>query len=219
MVQYCNENNIEFLVPKELLENFNYVIDNHREEEIMLFEAYPCLFKYLRDNLNKLEPNIREDNILDYITEIGAFSEKYVPDFISSNDLRISEVKLIDQIFFPNRYLSSSLHMLFSKKEFPLLQKIKNYIESKIKADIHYRNQLITLTEKQFEYIFKYHFEFDSISVNIFSDIRYLFSEREQNELTDDQEETIEFFEDFLSDINTNVNKKTDEWKSTKSQF
>ena len=140
MVQYCNENNIEFLVPKELLENFNYVIDNHREEEIMLFEAYPCLFKYLRDNLNKLEPNIREDNILDYITEIGAFSEKYVPDFISSNDLRISEVKLIDQIFFPNRYLSSSLHMLFSKKEFPLLQKIKNYIESKIKADIHYRN-------------------------------------------------------------------------------
>lgn len=218
MVQYCNENNIEFLVPKELLENFNYVIDNHREEEIMLFEAYPCLFKYLRDNLNKLEPNIREDNILDYITEIGAFSEKYVPDFIYSNDIniksRISKVKLIDQIFFPNRYLSSSLHMLFSKKEFPLLQKIKNYIESKIN-----RNFLITLTEKQFEYIFKYHFEFDSISVNIFSDIRYLFSEREQNELTDDQEETIEFFEDFLSDINTNVNKKTDEWKSTKSQF
>jgi hypothetical protein len=218
MVQYCNENNIEFLVPKELIENFNYVIDN-REEEIMLFEAYPCLFKYLRDNLNKLEPNKCEDNILDYITEMGAFSEKYVPDFISSNDLRISEVKLINQIFFPNRYISSSLHMLFSKKEFPLLQKIKNYIESKIKADIHYRNYLITLTEKQFEYIFKYHFEFDSISVNIFSDIRYLFSEREQNELTDDQEETIEFFEDFLSDINTNVNKKTFEWKSTKSQF
>ena len=206
MIQYCNEKNIPFLVPQELKQNFEKVIDQCVEEK-MLFEAYPLLFNYLRENL-------KEDTkqILDYITKERIFSEKDVPEFISPNDIsliKFSGKKLIDQIFFPNRYLSSPLHLLYSKKKFPLLQKIKNHIDSE---PISYKDFLIFLAEKQFEYIFKYHVKIDMVSVNIYSELKYLFNECELDALTKEQNEIMEFFEPILYEIHTNVKNKIKSW-------
>ena len=99
--------------------------------------------------------------------------------------------------------------MLYSKKKFPLLQKIKNHIDSE---PISYKDFLIFLAEKQFEYIFKYHVKIDMVSVNIYSELKYLFNECELDELTKEQNEIMEFFEPILYEIHTNVKNKIKSW-------
>ena len=217
MVEYCNKMNIEFLVPEELINNFTCVVQqpDQKNNTESLFKAYPTLFQYLKENdfRQQINKSQTDQQILDYITKPFTFSEKDIPKFVSSEEINTPEKKLINQIFFPNRNLRTPLHILYSGKKLQLLEDIKSFLLENSDLD----NDL-NLVKKQFEYIYKYHLEYDMVDINIYSKIKCLFDDFEFKHLTKEQKDTIDFYEEILNEIKMEVKNelKDHNWKSYK---
>jgi hypothetical protein len=218
MIEYCNENNIEFLVPEELVANFKHVVEKskQKEDEEPLFKAYPALFKYFTENLisNNMEDkqilNMEDEQILEHITKHVEFYLNDFSEFLSDKNFKISVNKLIHQIFWPNRNLRSPLHLLYSEKKYELLKQISIYLKNNIK-DFEMLG-----TRKQFEYIFKYHLEFDSVSINVYSQVSYLLNDYELENLPDEQSDLIDYYESILDGIGEKIKQEMINWKSSK---
>jgi hypothetical protein len=206
MIEYCNEKNIEFLVPEELVANFKRVVEKSKQkDEEPLFKAYPALFKYFTETL--ISNNIEDEQVLKHI--------KKPVEFYPNKEIHISVNKLIYQIFWPNRNLRSPLHLLYSEKKFKLLEQIYDYLKDNITSNIN-DNIYEILTRKQFEYIFKYHLEFDSVSINVYSQVSYLLDDYELENLAQEQSDLMDDYESILKRIGEQIKQEMIKWKSSK---
>ena len=163
--------------------NFENVLEGRQvEDEKEQNFAYPQLTK----NLNSLdkEPELsNDDDLFEYIK------------------------KNINQIFLPDRELSTPLHQLFSKKKFELLHNIRQYLSSNLTL----LNHCISETDAQFKYIYKYHYKFEKkIFKRVYIDFDYLFADVDFYQLDEDMEVTMEFFSAKLREIAEKIIKDFD---------
>ena len=106
----------------------------------------------------------------------------------------------IKELYFPDRELETSLHRLFSKKKFPLLNEIKEYLENE---PLEYEH-----TENRFKYIYEYHFKFKISDLNsIYSNFEYLFNDSEFDDLDEEWKALIRYFSKKLRKVSENISK------------
>ena len=173
----------DFLIPDELQKNFEHVLEGIQVKgEKQQNFAYPELTKNLR-SLDK-EPELsNDDDLFEYIK------------------------KNINQIFLPDRELSTPLHQLFSKKKFELLHNIRQYLSSNLAV----LNHCISETDAQFKYIYKYHYKFEKkLFKRVYIDFDYLFADVDFYQLDEDMEVTMEFFSAKLREIAEKIIKDFD---------
>jgi len=113
-------------------------------------------------------------------------------------DIEAKVLENIDELYFPDRELKTSLHRLFSKRKFSLISKIKDHLESQ-----PLDNQLI---ENRFKYIYDYHLKFTISKLNaIYSDFDYLFDDSEFDDLDEEWKNLMQYFSNELRKVSNNI--------------
>ena len=123
-----------------------------------------------------------------------------IGDSATDEDLHAKVFENIKELYFPDRELETSLHRLFSKKKFPLLNEIKEYLENE---PLEYEH-----TENRFKYIYEYHFKFKISDLNsIYSNFEYLFNDSEFDDLDEEWKALIRYFSKKLRKVSENISK------------
>lgn len=120
---------------------------------------------------------------------------------VNDQDLHSKVFENIKELYFPDRELETSLHRLFSKKKFSLLNEIKEYLENNQPLENEH-------TENCFAYIYEYHFKFKISDLNsIYSNFEFLFDDSEFDDLDEEWKALIRYFSKELRKVSEKISK------------